>query len=162
MHWTLTWRADPEVAAMADRHYSRKTPGAAQFTPPGRVLVLKTPTACWATSWPRFGPEVEWKGGLICTLFRNEGDVLSSELIREALAATRWTWPDSLEHGMWTFIDPRRVRSRNPGYCFKAAGFERFGLTKSGHVVLAIDGNRFPDPIAPLGAQFDLLREADG
>lgn len=54
VRWQLTWRADPRAAALADRHYSRKTPGAAQFSPPGRCLPLILPRgdAVWVTSWP--------------------------------------------------------------------------------------------------------------
>lgn len=65
--WRLSWRADPATRAIADRHYNRQKPGAAQFVPPGRCLVLKTfdGSAAWITSWP-FAEYVrhEWGGGL--------------------------------------------------------------------------------------------------
>ena len=128
MHWSLTWRADPHVAAFADRHYSRKTPGAAQFSPPGRVLVLRSPTAAWVTSFP-LAEYVDhaWPGAQVCTLFRNEGPALSSTIIREAVAASRWRW-GCPELGMITFINAKKVRpKRDPGYCFLMAGFKRVG-----------------------------------
>lgn len=52
--WRLSWRADPAARAIADRHYNRQKPGAAQFVPPGRCLVLKAfdGSAVWVTSWP--------------------------------------------------------------------------------------------------------------
>ncbi len=46
MPWHLSNRADPRGARLADSHYSRKTPGAAQFTPPGRCVVLRTTMPC--------------------------------------------------------------------------------------------------------------------
>src|SRR5262249_9134085 len=45
----------------------------------------------------------------ICTCFRNESPHLSSELIRQAVTATRWFWPDPPEDGMVTFVNPARA-----------------------------------------------------
>lgn len=106
MPWQLSWRADPHAAALADRHYTRQSPGSAQFVPPGRCLVLTTPTALWVTSWP-FEQYVRhaWPGAWMCSAFRNEGDELSSTLITAAVAATRWRWPDVPALGMVTFVD---------------------------------------------------------
>lgn len=90
MTWHISNRADPRAAALADRHYSRQTIGARQFVPPGRCFVLVQDSAYWVTSWP-FAQFVRhaWAGAWICSAFRNEGVGLSSELIREAVAATR-------------------------------------------------------------------------
>lgn len=158
MTWEKTWRADPRAAAFADRHYSRKTPGHAQFSPPGRVLVLIRPDALWVTSWPLAEFVLhEWAGAFLCSLFRNEGPALSSGLIREAVAATRWTWPEVPALGMVTFVDARKVRrKRDPGRCFRRAGFRPVGTTKAGQVVLQLLPAEFPDPVAPIGAALRL------
>jgi hypothetical protein len=72
--WQVRGRSDPAAQALADRHYSRKTPGAPWIGPPGRVLVLVTPCeqAVWLTHWPR--PELALDGldAWRCSLFRNE------------------------------------------------------------------------------------------
>jgi hypothetical protein len=125
--WSLSFKADQEARVIADRHYNRQTPGAAQFVPPGRALVLKAPKAFWVTSWP-FAEYVRhaWPGAWVCSAFRNEGAGLASELIREAIAATRFTWPNIPPLGMITFVDPDKVRhKRDPGRCFLKAGFVR-------------------------------------
>ncbi len=92
MRWHLSFRADPQVRVLADRHYNRQSVGSAQFVPPGRCLVLKTEAAdaMWITSWP-FAEYVRhaWAGAWMCSAFRNESKELSSELIREAVSATR-------------------------------------------------------------------------
>lgn len=128
MTWLRTWRADPRLAALADRHYSRKTPGASQFAPPGNVLCLITPggDAGWV-SWRTAYPDADWlREAWCCTLFRNEGPALSSELILEAVAATRAAWGDPPAGGTVTTVDPGKVRAkRDPGYCFLCAGFRR-------------------------------------
>lgn len=142
---------------MADRHYSRKTPGASQFAPPGRNLTLRTLNgrAAWVTSWPL--PEYvahQWGDCWTCTLFRNESRELSSDLILEAMAATRHVFGRSPDGGFLTFVDQRQVASPNPGYCFKVAGFEEVGRTKDrGLVALQLPADALPLPVAPLEFQ---------
>jgi hypothetical protein len=160
MPWTLTWRADPAAAAIADRHYNRQHVGSPQFTPPGRVLVLTAPgPALWATSWPL--PQYvrhAWPGAWVCSIFRREGGELhASELIRAAVAATRATWPTP-EQGMVTFINPHLVRrKRDPGRCFLRAGFERVGTTKGGLIALHTAPEAMPDPCPAWGTQAALI-----
>lgn len=93
MLWWASWKADPAVVPIADRHYNRQKIGAAQFVPPGRALVLKLEdaSAFWVTSWP-FAEYTRhaWAGAWVCSAFRNESAHLSSALIRDAVAATRW------------------------------------------------------------------------
>ena len=152
MHWRLSNRADPRAVALADRHYSRQKPGTSQFVAPGRCLVLAAPAAVWVTSWPKF-VQHEFTNAWVCSMFRNDGAELSSELIREAVAATRWRWPEVPEGGMVTFVDAAAVRpKRDPGYCFHRAGFVTVGRTKSaGLHVLTLHPGRMPEPAAPSG-----------
>lgn len=127
--WLRTWKADPRLAALADRHYSRKTPGASQFAPPGLVLPLITPEggAGWC-SWITNFPDAEWlRDAWACTLFRNEAQqfYLSSDLVTQAVAATVAAWGEPPAGGTVTTVDPRKIRSANPGFCFIQAGFVR-------------------------------------
>jgi hypothetical protein len=162
MRWSLSWRADQVARAVADRHYNRQSIGAAQFVPPGRCLVLRTPDggALWVTSWP-FAEYVKhgWAGAWVNSLFRNERRdlYLSSELIREAVAATRWQWPDVPTLGMVSFIDANEVkRKRDPGRCYRKAGFELDGETKAGLLAWRLRPENMPDARAPIGAQTSL------
>jgi hypothetical protein len=165
MHWNRTHHADRRGAALADRHYSRKTIGAPQFTPPGRKVVLLTDAAdaLWVTSWP-FTEYVKhaWAGAWLCSLFRNEGPVLSSVLIRDAVAATRAIWGEPPPLGMVTFIDAGKVRhKRDPGRCYLRAGFERCGVTAGGLIVVRLAPDAMPDPCLPGDMQLRLLDAAD-
>lgn len=161
MIWRLSWRADPEARVIADRHYNRQAIGAAQFVPPGRCLVLVAPAALWITSWP-FAEFVRhaWPGAWVCSAFRNEDRRnLSSDLVRQAVAATRWRWPAVPDLGMITFVDPDKTRpKRDPGRCFRRAGFEPCGETLGGLVALRLGPERMPDAEAPLGAQLLIAR----
>lgn len=155
MNWLLSWRADPVVAQLADRHYSRQKIGSKQFAPPGRCVVLRTEEgeAAWITSWP-YAEFVkhEWAGAWVCSFFRNEGPELSSSLIESAVAATRAIWlPPPL--GIVTMVDRRKVRSkRDPGYCFLMAGWAPVGRTKDlGLYVLGQASEEMPEAREPQG-----------
>ena len=157
MNWTLSYRADPRAARIADRHYNRQAIGSAQFVPPGRCVVLLTPNAdaLWVTSWP-FAEYVQhaWAGAWMCSCFRNESDHLSSELITEAIAATLAIWPTPPPLGMVTFVDAAKTRrKRDPGRCYRRAGFEHVGFTQAGLYVLQLPPDRMPPACEPIGFQ---------
>lgn len=162
--WHLSHRAEPTARAIADRHYNRQSIGAANFAPPGRAFVLVIPdVAVWVTSWP-FAEYVKhaWGGAWICSAFRNERPDLhrSSDLIREAVAATRWRWPDVPPLGMITFVDTDKTRrKRDPGRCYRKAGFVPATPTHtgSGLVALQLLGEKMPPADAPLGGNGSLL-----
>lgn len=165
MPWEFSNRCDTRGRLLADKHYSRQSPGAPNFIPPGRCLVLthSTGKAVWNTSWP-FAEYVRhaWAGAWICTIFRNEGAGLSSDLIREAVAITRSRW-DPPDLGMVTFVDAGKVRrKRDPGRCFLRAGFERVGETKGGLIALQQLPAAMPEPLIIAGhqAQFTFTEES--
>lgn len=128
MPWRVGTRVDPDGRVLADRHYNRQSIGADNFVPPGRCFVLVIPgAAVWVTSWP-FAEYVKhaWGGAWVNSLFRNEASerYRSSELIRTAVAATRWHWPEVPDLGIVTFVDAGEVRpKRDPGRCYLRAGF---------------------------------------
>lgn len=117
---------DRSANALADRHYSRQTPGCGQIGPPGRRIVLVTPCeqALWLTHYPK--PEYAQDGldAYRCSIFRREGGPLASLLIEDAMALTERWWGPAPD-GWVTWIDTRKVRSANPGYCFLQAGWRR-------------------------------------
>lgn len=154
MNWLRSHRADPEVVPIADRHYNRQKIGSPQFAPPGRCLVLKTESldAFWITSWP-YAEYVKhaWAGAWVCSAFRNEGGTLSSELIRDAVAATRHEFGEPPALGMVTFVNTEKVRKkRDPGRCFLRAGFRVCGKTKGGLLALCLDTAEMPIPEAAI------------
>src|SRR5688500_3823663 len=100
-HWTKVHHRDTRARLMADRHYSRQTPGAPEFIGNGQKIVLLqllpdgTPAALWASHRPAPGKAVRPDGRDVwaCCLFRIEQrTVAASELIREAVAVTKHYW----------------------------------------------------------------------
>lgn len=138
--WVVVPKFTPVGARLADGHYSRRTIGSPQFMPPGQTLVLVTPDEDAVFGWWRPHPDagiVAMNGldGWTCTIFRNTGPQLSSDLI---LAAER----ELLERyecgpdGLITYVWDRKVASVNPGYCFKVAGWKVTGRSADGRKTL--------------------------
>ena len=154
-YWFHSHRFDPRALPLADRHYNRRKIGSPQFVPPGRCVVLLTADAdaLWVTSWP-FAAYVRhaWAGAWVNSLFRNESPVLSSSLIREAVAATRAVFGEPPALGMVTFVDASKTRrKRDPGRCYRKAGFRHVGETKGGLVALQLLPADMPPALSPRG-----------
>ncbi len=92
MIWHVSHRADPAARVLADRHYNRQSIGHEQFAPAGSAFVLLTGDgkAFWITSAPKAEyVKHRWAGAWVNSAFRTEGPGPASELIRQAIAATR-------------------------------------------------------------------------
>jgi hypothetical protein len=155
MNWKVSHRFDPVSRDIADRHYNRRKVGSPQFVPPGRCLVLlaKDECALWVTSWP-FAEFVKhaWAGAWVNSLFRNEGRTLSSELIRDAVSATRFFYGEPPALGMITFVNARKVRKkRDFGRCYLKAGFTKAGVTKGGLLAFQMLPEVMPLAVCPEG-----------
>ncbi len=138
-YWRRIDHTDPRALEMADRHYSRQSPGTPEFTPSGHKIVLMhfaidgTPAALWASHRPAPGKAERPDGRdcWACTMFRVEQrTVPASELITEATAITRGLWTPTPADGFYTTINPRKVapikrRGKDVwGYCYLKAGWE--------------------------------------
>jgi hypothetical protein len=139
MLWHRSNRADPRVRPLADRHYNRQNPDSKQFVPPGSCLVLAIAPSQEAEAdafWVTLAPKKEyvkhqWAGAWSCTSFRNESPLLSSDLIRQAVAATVWQYGTCPPEGFITFVDRGETKSkRDPGFCYLMAGWHPCGRTK--------------------------------
>lgn len=152
----MSHRADPAATRLADRHYNRQKIGSTQFAPPGSCVVFLTDCgkAFWITSAP-FAEYVKhaWAGAWVCSAFRSEGAGKASDLIRQAVAATRAYYGDPPALGMITFVDRNKVqpimRRGKPvwGYSYRKAGFIEVGETKGGLLALQLLPDAMPDPI---------------
>jgi hypothetical protein len=68
-----------------------------------------------------------------CAIFRNEGQRLSSDLI---LAAEEMAWRRWPGERLFTYVWDAKVKSVNPGYCFKMAGWTSCGRNKDGRLTI--------------------------
>lgn len=138
-HWLAVKRTDPRAFALYRRHYSYKKnarwrrPGNTNMSSGGQTMVLLTQACDAMFIWLRNVIERQDKQvGVNCAVFRNEGPVLSSTLIREADRLAWRRWP-GLRH--FTYVDPTEVASELPGYCFRRAGWRRCGVSAAGKLI---------------------------
>ncbi|MCI3922445.1 hypothetical protein MO973_19620 [Paenibacillus sp. TRM 82003] len=133
--WMVTHKGDRSCRILADRHYSRQSIGSNQFCRPGRNLVLRTTRgdAVWVT-WQ--GIRDDGFDAWECTIFRNESAQLSSDMIEWAVEATRKEWGTPPKDGIITYVWGDKVKSANPGYCFKQAGWKAIGKSKQRGLIL--------------------------
>lgn len=134
--WWITNDGDEVCRAMYDRHYSsyhykdgRKPK---KMLGPGEYILLRTWEGNAVFAWRRFR-DASGQQGVNCAFFRNESDHISSQLIRQADVIADFCWP-GLRH--YTYVNAKHVRSENPGCCFKAAGWQECGRTKTRNLVI--------------------------
>lgn len=136
-HWYQCRPTDQKALHLFLRHYSCRTwrtRQANRFVGPGESLVLLTYHADALFVWRHERYRRDAQHGICCSVFRNESPLLSSLLIAEAMAIAWERWG---AQRLFTFVDPRRVRSVNPGCCFKCAGWSCCGTTaRHGLIIL--------------------------
>jgi hypothetical protein len=135
-YWHGSKDGDKNALALYNRHYSayhykdgreRKL-----FCGPGEKMVLLTDDNDALFVWRKFIDQSGQKG-VNCAVFRNEGKILSSKLIIEAMKIAYKRWPTER---MYTYVNPEKIRSTNPGYCFLVAGWNKCGKTGKGLLIL--------------------------
>lgn len=144
--WVEVRDGDPTALLLFSRHYSAR-PGRREkpesiplLVGPGAKMVLVSPTGDALFAWRYFMDHAddgtgEPQRGVNCAVFRNEGPALSSTLIRSAVVLARRRWPYAPR--VYTYVDPARVASGFPGWCFIRAGWKRCGVTRGGLQILA-------------------------
>lgn len=101
--------------------------------PPGQTIVLlEKHTERAVFGWWRPDPASGLRAmnnldGWTCTIFRNESTVRSSDLIKDAERVFEELALDIGPDGLLTYVWDKRVRSTNPGFCFKCAGWRAIG-----------------------------------
>ena len=135
-HWIVSKDGNDCCRALYDAHYSRRRYIDGRkpklFVGPGEKLVLLGFFIPALFIWRKF-ISMDAQIGVNCSVFRNESTVRSSDLILEAEHIARKKWP---QERFYTYVNARKIKSTNPGYCFKMAGWVQCGKTKNGLVVL--------------------------
>lgn len=121
------------VRDMLNRHYSANHYSDGRnvrlSAGPGEKIILQTPEGGAVFIWRKF-IDKSGQSGVNCAFFRNEVPeiYLSSDLIIEAEQIAWQRWPNAR---LYTYVNPRKIKSTNPGYCFIVAGWRKVGITKS-------------------------------
>lgn len=138
-YWTQVRDGNLDALALYERHYScyqykdgRKRRGN-RFVGPGQRIVLLGEDMKALFVWRKFIDD-SGQQGVNCAVFRNESEHRSSDLILEAERWAQERWPGVR---LYTYVKPSAIRSVNPGYCFKLAGWKSAGKTGKGLIILA-------------------------
>ena len=138
-NWYGVKDGNPIALALYERHYSARHYADGRerklFCGPGEKIILLTMNNDALFVWRKFIDD-SGQQGVNCAVFRNEGKTLSSTLINEAVSICRRRWP---KERLYTYVNAKKIKSTNPGYCFKAAGWKYCGKTKGGLVVLELN-----------------------
>jgi len=143
-HWLPVKDGDDRARALYRRHYSRELADAKQARGriPGRTfvnlndkMVLLTGDCAALFVWGKRPLVRDGQYGVVCSIFRNESPVQSSDLIREAMDLAWRRWPGER---LFTYVNAAKIRSTNPGACFKYAGWKTCGKSKGGLVILEV------------------------
>lgn len=123
---------DAEMLHFLDRHYSRQqrgTVGGRRLCGPARSIVLRNQpgNVLFIWQWPKEGMRRDKQEGFNCVVFRNESPRRSSEIILEAEQIATDIWGSNR---FYTYVDPPSIKSKNPGFCFKCAGWQFAGVSK--------------------------------
>ena len=135
--WVGIKDGDRRALALYRRHYSARTyrdrREHCRFVGPGQRVALMTSDCAALLVW-RVSRRLDGQTGICCSIFRNEGPALSSDLLIQGEAFAWERWPD--ETRLFTHVDPTKIQSDQPGYCFLMAGWTGWGWTRSGLRIL--------------------------
>lgn len=132
--WFSVRDGDPRLRPIYNRHYSSRGNTAPKIAGPGSYVALLAHDLGALFVWRVFRDRCELAPGygVNCAVFRRERGLLSaSALILAAEPFAREKWDPG--RTLYTYVDAAAVASSNPGYCFKAAGYEVRGTTAGGH-----------------------------
>jgi hypothetical protein len=155
IYWKRVKKTNRKAVELYSRHYSSYKSGKSMsdwlnsgITPPGESTTLLLSDGdkaeeCALFVWVKQKYRLDDQEGVMCSIFRNESEYLSSELIRMAEVKAWERWPGER---LFTFVDADKVNSPNPGYCFKVAGWWSAGEAKNGQVIL----EKIPATLSPV------------
>ena len=124
--WHVIKDGDAVARELYNRHYSRfkykykdgRYPKL--FIGPGEKLALISERGDAVFCWRKYIDDSLGHLAVWCSIFRNESQRLSSDLILQAERVAQCRWPGEV---MYTHVDTTMIKSPNPGFCFKCAGW---------------------------------------
>jgi hypothetical protein len=140
--WWITNDGDLICRDIFNRHYSKyhykdgRNPK--KIVGPGQYIMLRTWEGNALLVWRKFKDD-SGQQGINCSVFRNESEHKSSDLIRQADAIADFCWPGERHY---TYVNAEKIKSNNPGCCFKKAGWRLCGITKVRKLIILEKINR--------------------
>jgi len=101
--------------------------------PNGSTLVIRNWEGTVVFGWLFQQRRMDHQQGYCCSIFRNESPRLSSSIILECEQIAFSVWGPNR---VFTYINPSKLKSSNPGFCFKMAGYRIVGRSSERHFLL--------------------------
>lgn len=135
-NWVQWKDGDATGLVLHSRHYSKyfykDKRKVNRFVGPGERIVLIAKDGMAMFVWRKFR-SFDKQDGINCSIFRNEGKILSSTLILEA---EQWAFNKWGKVRLYTYVNAAKIKSENPGYCFKQAMWVIAGKTKKAGLII--------------------------
>lgn len=137
--WVIVKDGHPAAREIFERHYSankakRQKKKTKLFVGPGQKMVMLTPRQDALFVWRLTEFRKDNQYGAECSVFRNESVGKSSDMILEAEKMALERWPFLTR--FFTYVDPPKIKSSNPGYCYQKAGYRKIYKNRNGLLLL--------------------------
>jgi hypothetical protein len=136
-YWTKIADGNAIAFSIFRRHYTftprKQAKNSERFAGPGQRVILLGKDHRALFVWRKEIYRLDEQVGVNCAVFRNESKILSSTLIIEAESIV---WKYFPNERLFTFVNASKVKSANPGYCFKMAGWRLCGETKTHNLLI--------------------------
>lgn len=142
LYWMQVNDGNEKAFEIFTRHYTfrkwriRSGKNGKRMVGPGESIVLLGKDSKALFIWKKQKYSQDGQIGINCAVFRNENPktkenpdgMLSSGLLAEAELIAWQRWPGER---LFTYVNPRKIKSPNPGYCYKINGWLHCGVTKA-------------------------------
>lgn len=143
LYWVMINDGNETAFAIFQRHYTyrkgrkrdqnKNGKNGKRMAGPGETIVLIGKDHKALFIWKKQKYSQDNQTGINCCVFRNEGNMLSSEIILQAEQIAWQKWPGER---LFTYVNPGKIKSQNPGYCFKQAGWRICGMTSARKLII--------------------------
>lgn len=133
-HWIQIKDGGEAAFRLFKRHYTfrksrqRNKKNGLRIAGPGERIILITTDHKALFIWRKEKFRMDEQTGVNCAVFRNESNVLSSILIQQAVEIAMKRWQGER---LFTYVNAKKIKSSNPGYCFLKAGWNKSGISKA-------------------------------
>ena|SRR5436190_942412 len=139
MYWVKVQDGNEIAFDIFTRHYTfrkwrpRKGLNGKRMAGPGETIVLIGKDHKALFIWKKQKYSQDGQTGINCAVFRNESEFLSSELLMQAETIAAARWPGER---LFTYVNATKIKSTNPGYCFKVCGWQKIGISKARKLII--------------------------
>lgn len=147
LYWVQVNDGNRQAFQLFQRHYSYKKgkkrdlnkhkKNGSRMIGPGETILLLGIDNKAVFAWKKQKYSQDGQTGIHCSIFHNghtkeeieeNPSFLSSTLLLQAEQIAWARWPGER---LFTYVNAKAIRSVNPGYCYKMAGWCQCGITKA-------------------------------